>query len=323
MYPLKLEAVYKQTIWGGNKLRDKFDKDSGLESVGEAWELACHQNGVSKVINGEFAGMGIDELFDKYGDEVIGRKVKNLGEYPLLLKLIDARGLLSIQVHPTDDYAKKYENGSLGKTEAWYILDAVDGAFLYLGFKDGVNKNDLEKALKGEGDVLKLFNKVYVKAGDVVNIEAGLLHAIGEGIVLLEIQENSDITYRVYDYDRVDANGNKREIHVEKALEVLNFELSSDVKIEKAPETFAWGERYEYISNKYFKLGKICLEDECVFDNEDYSVFTCIDGACEIAYDGGNLVFSKGETVIIPFSLDKVTLKPKNRADIIVINEGK
>ncbi len=323
MYPLKLEAVYKQTIWGGNKLRDKFYKKSGLESVGESWELACHESGVSKVINGELAGIGIDEVFSKYGDEVIGRKIQNLGEYPILLKLIDARGLLSIQVHPTDDYAKKHENGSLGKTEAWYILDAIEGAFLYLGFKDGVNKYDLEKALKGGGDVLEFFNKVYVKAGDVVNIEAGLLHAIGEGIVLLEIQENSDITYRVYDYDRVDANGNKREIHVEKALEVLNFELSSDIKIDKAPKIFAWGKKYEYISNKYFRLDKIVLEDECDFYNEDYSVLTCIDGGFEVVYDKGNLMINKGETVILPFVMDKCKLKTENKAEIIVINEGK
>ncbi len=322
MYPLKLKPVYKQTIWGGDKLREDFAKDGGLDNVGETWELATHQNGVSTVVNGEYAGLGIDEVFAKYGDEVIGRKIENLGEYPLLLKLIDAKGLLSIQVHPSDEYANKYENGSLGKTEAWYILDAVEGAFLYIGFKDGVKKEDLERELiKGGRGVLELFNKVYVKAGDVINIPAGLLHAIGEGVVLLEIQENSDITYRVYDYDRVDANGNQRELHVEKALDVLDFDMTEADILRGRLEKIPYGEMYDYISNDYFKLKKMICSGRFTLENPTYTVLTCIKGGYQIFYADEVVDVRLGETVIIPFAFDKVEIKAEENSEIILINE--
>ncbi len=322
MYPLKLKPVYKQTIWGGDKLGEKFGKDKSLSSVGETWELAVHKNGVSTVENGELAGLGIDEVFAKYGNDVIGRKIKKLGEYPLLLKLIDAKGLLSIQVHPTDDYAKKYEGGSLGKTEAWYILEAEEGAFLYIGFKDGIKKEDLERELKKGGrGVLELFNKIYVKRGDVINIPAGMLHAIGEGIVLLEIQENSDITYRVYDYDRLDKDGKGRELHVDKALEVLNFDMTTAKPEEGIVEKHAWGEIHDYISNDYFKLKKIEANKSFVFKNPSYSVLTCIKGAYRMIYSEGSLEVKLGETVLVPFSMDEVDIEILEDSEIILINE--
>lgn len=203
MYPLKFENLYCSKIWGGRDF-EKFRSNLPEGDIGESWDVACHQNGVSIISNGKFKGIALDKLIKEYGSELLGRSVQN-NEFPLLVKLINSKEKLSVQVHPNDDYAKRMEN-SLGKTEAWYVVDAKPNASLIIGTKD-CDKEAFENAVR-EGKVENYLNKVEVKKGDCFLINSGLVHAICEGVIIAEIQQNSDITYRIYDY------GRPREIHV-------------------------------------------------------------------------------------------------------------
>lgn len=220
---LKLKPVIKEAVWGGTKLRDKLNKDRGKDrKIAESWEVSTHFEGQNTIDGDEFSGITLGEYFEKVGWE------KTLGEYgkknsclPVLVKYIDAHENLSIQVHPDDEYALKHEHDS-GKSEIWYVLDAEKGAFVYLGFNRDVNKEELVPLIE-EGKICEVLNKVPVKKGETYFIPAGTVHAIGKGCLLCEIQQTSNLTYRIYDYDRVDSNGNKRELSFEKALEVLNF----------------------------------------------------------------------------------------------------
>ena len=227
MYPIKFENIYYEKIWGGRDL-ENFRKNLPDGDIGESWDIACHPNGTGVVSNGEFKGKSLKELIEQEGKALLGKNY-NGESFPLLVKLINSKDKLSVQVHPSDEYAKKYEN-SFGKTEAWYVVDAKPGSYLIVGTKD-CDKETFKKAID-EGKTEDYLNKIEVKKGDSFLINSGLVHAICEGVIIAEIQQNSDITYRIYDY------GRPREIHVEKSLEVIDFDLKAINSSKKELEKF-------------------------------------------------------------------------------------
>ncbi len=217
---LKLQPSYKDYIWGGNKLKTDYNKEYSGEVLAESWELSCHKDGPSVIANGAYQGKTLAEYIEIEGMEVLGKNCRRFQEFPILIKFIDAKDNLSIQVHPDNGYALKNE-GQYGKTEMWYVTECKEGAFLYYGFKDEVTQEEFQRRIEND-TVLEVLNKVPVQKGDVLFIEAGTIHAIGKDIVIAEIQQNSNVTYRVYDYGRVDNEGNQRDLHVGKALAVTN-----------------------------------------------------------------------------------------------------
>lgn len=219
MYILKLNPVFKDYLWGGTKLRDEYGFKSDLDKLAEGWMLSCHKDGENTVENGEFIGNTLTEVINENPD-FLGENGKNFEYFPILIKLIDAKDDLSVQVHPDNDYAMRVE-GEYGKTECWYILDCEEGAELIYGFNRAISSEEFKEKIT-DNTFLETVNKVKVKKGDLFFIEAGTLHAIGKGILLAEIQQNSNTTYRVYDYGRLGADGKPRDLHVAKAIDVTN-----------------------------------------------------------------------------------------------------
>ncbi|GIQ66251.1 hypothetical protein PACILC2_48190 [Paenibacillus cisolokensis] len=222
-YPLQFEPVFKERVWGGQAL-SRFGLNIPEGAIGEGWMIGDHPNGTTKVKNGELAGKGLDEIREAYGREWFGSKALNgkSGRFPLLIKLLDCNDDLSVQVHPTDDY-ERLPQGELGKTEMWYILDAKPGAKIIYGLKEGVDRAAMEKAIR-EGSIMDTLQEVPVEAGDAFYIPAGTVHALCSGVVVAEIQQNSDTTYRLYDYDRPGLDGKPRELHIEDSLNVIAYE---------------------------------------------------------------------------------------------------
>lgn len=219
MYILKLNPVFKDYLWGGTKLRDEYGFESNLDKLAEGWMLSCHKDGENKILNGEYEGKTLTEIV-KDNPNVLGENGKKFEYFPILIKLIDAKNDLSVQVHPDNEYAMRVEH-EYGKTECWYILDCDDDAELIYGFNREISSEEFKKRI-ADNTFLETVNKVKVKKGDLFFIEAGTLHAIGKGILLAEIQQNSNTTYRVYDYGRLGADGKPRELHIEKAIDVTN-----------------------------------------------------------------------------------------------------
>lgn len=314
-YPLKFKPVYKDYIWGGRNL-EKLGKVLPEGKVAESWELSCHPDGVSIVENGEFEGTSLGDLISEYGAKILGSSLpdKFLEKFPLLIKFIDANDRLSVQVHPEDEYAKLHENGELGKNEMWYIIDAKPGAKLIYGVVPGTTRESFAQAVK-EGRIESCLNYIEVKPGDTLNIPAGLVHAIGEGIMLAEVQQNSNTTYRVYDYDRRDKNGSSRPLHIDKALEVINFNTSGEAsKAEGLKVDLGDGCSKTYkIANEYFSV-ELYEADGSIPENADGSrfyIYIFTEGSCELIYGGHTLTAKAGETVLIPAALGPYTLKGK------------
>ena len=217
---LKLKPACKDYIWGGHRLVEEYHKEYQGEILAETWELSCHPDGLSTIVNGKDAGKTLEEYISCYGKEVLGENCRRFQEFPILIKFIDAKDNLSIQVHPNNRYALKNE-GQYGKTEMWYVMDCAENAFLYYGFSKEIDKEEFAKRIQ-ENTLLEVLNAVKVQKGDVLFIEAGTIHAIGKDILIAEIQQNSNVTYRVYDYGRVGKDGKQRDLHIEKALAVTN-----------------------------------------------------------------------------------------------------
>lgn len=312
-YPLKFKPVYKDYIWGGRNL-ETFGKELPEGIVAESWEISCHPNGISVIANGEFAGTPLTDYIAKFGRQAVGTALpeKDLIKFPLLVKLIDANQKLSVQVHPDDAYAQIHEHGELGKNEMWHILAAQPGAKLVYDVVPGVTRESFAAAVR-EQRIENCLKSIEVAAGDTVNIPAGLVHAIGEGIVLAEIQQNSDTTYRVYDYERVDKNGNKRPLHIEKALEVIDFNAAgrSD-KI--AGLTIALGPdavKRHLVANRYFSVELYTIHGE-VAENaagSKFFLYIITEGAGEIRCGNRITPLQRGESVLIPASLGEYTLQ--------------
>ena len=221
---LKLLPACKDYLWGGNKLKTVFNKSCDTEILAETWELSCHKDGNSIIDNGEYKGKTIAEYIEIVGKQALGTNCDRFEEFPILIKFIDSNQPLSVQVHPDDRYALEHE-GQYGKTEMWYVIDCEEDAFLYYGFKNPISKEEFENHINN-GTLEEVLNKVKVKKGDVFFIESKTIHAIGSGITIAEIQQNSNVTYRVFDYNRVGADGKKRELHIDKAKDVTNLDFT-------------------------------------------------------------------------------------------------
>lgn len=301
MYPIKFENLYYEKIWGGRDF-ESFRENLPHGDIGESWDIACHHNGMSIVSNGYLKGKTFEELIKEYGTELLGESFENK-EFPLLVKLINSKEKLSVQVHPSDEYAKRVEN-SLGKTEAWYVVDAKPGASLIVGTKN-CDKAIFEKAIR-EGKTEEYLNKIEVKKGDCFLINSGLVHAICEGVIIAEIQQSSDITYRIYDY------GRPREIHVEKSMDVIDFNLKPINASGKKLVSFCGYEKGILCASEYFTIEKYVVSSE-VSENSDinkFFIFTCVDGkGTIISEDGTKIDILKGDSILIPAKLGKYTIQ--------------
>jgi len=293
MYPIKFENLYYERIWGGKDL-EKFRNNVPEGVIGESWDIACHKNGTGKVENGELKGKTFDEIIKLYGTDLLGTEI-DTKEFPLLIKLITAQDKLSVQVHPNDEYANRVEKDS-GKTEAWYVVDAEEGASLIVGTKD-CDKETFRKAIN-EGNLDQYLNKIPVKKGDFFYVQSGLVHAICEGVLIAEIQQNSDTTYRVYDYNR------GREIHVEKALEVIDFSLKGENSNEILVGKEGYDKTYlclgEYFTIQKYKINTSAKEKS---NEERFYLFTCVEGNGAIKYNGGEEKMHMGDSIFIPAAL--------------------
>jgi mannose-6-phosphate isomerase len=309
LYPFKFNPVFKDYIWGGREL-EKLGKKLPEGITAESWEISSHPDGTSTIANGEFKGQLLTEVIDRYGKEIVGSELfKAAGKFPLLIKFIDANNKLSVQVHPSDEYAKEHENGELGKNEMWYILASKPGAKLVYGTRPGITKGDFAKSVE-EDKIGECLNEVDVFPGDVLNIPAGLVHAIGEGIVLTEIQQNSNTTYRVFDYNRVDNKGNKRPLHIEKALDVIDFNLGLNKAKTRGLDVRlnATSTKSYKIANKYFSV-EVYGNIEENADGSKFHIYVFVDGAGEIHYNGGKIKVTRGDSILIPAALGKYTIE--------------
>ncbi len=304
-YPMKLIPATVEAVWGGTRLMDgKWNKKGVGANIAESWELACHEKGESVVVNGEFSSRKLSGVLQDNPD-FLGKKGKEFSFFPILVKLIDSKDNLSIQVHPDDEYAMRVE-GEYGKTEMWYIVDAKKGGGVYCGFKEPISKEQLAKALT-EGNITDYLNFIEVKKGDCLFIPAGTVHAICGGILLCEVQQNSSITYRLYDYDRVDGDGNKRQLHIDKAIEVTDAS-----KVVKANENSAKIDEntLSLASCKYFTASEITCNEEYTFevDSDSFVSLTVVDGSGAIMANGSCITLDLGDTVFLPSGLGKVDI---------------
>ena len=285
--PIFLQGVCKDYLWGGNRLREEFGKTSGADKIAESWELACHKDGSSILKNGPDAGKTLREYLDAHGTGFLGTNCAGCTTVPVLIKLIDAKQDLSIQVHPDDDYAMRVE-GEPGKTEMWYIVDAAPGAALYYGVKQAVSKEEFARRIQ-EQTLPEILNRVEVTAGELYFIPSGTLHAIGAGILLAEIQQNSNVTYRVYDYGRVGADGKPRALHIEKAL---------DVTRRTPPQKHDFGSHLAQC--EYFTVDAKKGAFDGAADEKSFVSLLITDGAGTLTCGGETVKVKKGESYFIP-----------------------
>lgn len=299
-YPLKLTYTAKTALWAGTRLKSEYGKVTDLERISETWELSVREDEMARIIGGEADGLTLAEYFSVCGYDCVSPSFKQGDRFPLLVKFIDAEDCLSVQVHPDDAYAGKVENDS-GKTEMWYIVDAKEGAELIYGLRDGVNADDFAAAVR-DGRIGEVINSCPVKKGETYFIPAGMLHAIGAGILIAEIQQNSDLTYRVYDFDRVGADGKKRELHVDKAIDVTRPYAESEI----AAERFERGTQTDVgellASSKYFKVRRLAQNGTArlAATSESFVSLLCTEGEGAIVADGTRYPIAKGDSYFIP-----------------------
>lgn len=309
LYPMKLEAPLKDYLWGGTRLKDEYGKKTNLDKVAESWELACHKDGKSKIVNGEAAGLFLEDWLAGQDKSVLGTNAASFSYFPLLIKLIDAKGDLSVQVHPDNDYAMRVE-GEYGKTEMWYIVDCEPGASLLYGFKEKISKEEFERRI-ADNTLLEVCNRVPVKKGDVFFIDSGTLHAIGKGILICEIQQNSNTTYRIYDYGRVGKDGKPRELHVKKAIDVTKLEPPTKPTTALAKIDIIPGLDMKLLAEcEYFTAYHATLKGEASLKagSESFQTFTILSGSLKLTSGDTVLDFYKGESVFIPAGLGIYTL---------------
>ncbi len=289
--PIKLLPAFKDYLWGGTRLKTEFNKKSELEKVAESWELSTHKDGESVVASGEYKGKKLSEYIAENPYDVLGERARAFDFFPVLIKFIDAKDNLSVQVHPDDEYARKY-NGEYGKTEMWYVLECDEGAQLYYGFKEKISKEEFRKRIENN-TLTEVLNSVKVKKGDVYFIEAGTVHAIGKGIVICEIQQNSNTTFRVYDYNRKDANGNTRQLHIEQAIEVAKTEPAKPYKSDR---------ENVLASCKYFTVEKADVDGTKSFEISDncFKSVIAVEGSGILKLNGFETTFGKGDSIFIP-----------------------
>lgn len=311
LYPFKFEPILKPVIWGGSDIC-RFKKIEPIqEGIGESWEISDVHGSASRISNGNLAGTSLDELLSRYGEELVGKKVyqKFRNTFPLLIKFIDARDDLSIQVHPNDTLAKERHN-SFGKTEMWYVIHAAPGAYLYSGFKESITPEEYPETVKNNTFTDKLM-KYDVKAGDVFYLPAGRVHAIGAGCFIAEIQQTSDITYRIYDYNRKDAAGNSRELHTELAKDAIDFKVYDSYKT-------AYEENINHpvklVTSPYFTTHLLEMDHQMERNYsgiDSFVIYICMAGHCTVKDDKGNSdTLREGESMLIPADTNSMTIVP-------------
>ncbi|MCM1115233.1 MAG: class I mannose-6-phosphate isomerase [Clostridium sp.] len=300
---LRLNPVFKDYIWGGTRLKTDFGFESDLDKVAESWMLSCHKDGKNTVIGGEYDGRTLDDIIEQLGKEkIVGTRSLDFPYFPVLIKLIDAKDNLSIQVHPDNEYAQRVE-GEFGKTEIWYVLDATDDAQLIYGFKDKISSEEFVSAIENN-TLTDVLNSVKVKKGDLFFIEAGTVHAIGKGTLVAEIQQNSNTTYRVYDYGRLGADGKPRELHISKAVDVSKTEPPKyDIKpmgnpISKGDYTETLLTKCDLFTVNHYRLDGTLTETA---DETSFNHVLIIDG--EGTIDGEP--FKKGDSFFVPANYKK------------------
>ncbi|MBO5336757.1 MAG: class I mannose-6-phosphate isomerase [Lachnospiraceae bacterium] len=322
--PFLLRPAGKDYLWGGSRLNDDFSKDIAMEPLAETWECSTHPDGPSVVVSGEFTGKSLTEVLKEH-PEFLGTHPRTKGELPILIKLIDAKKDLSVQVHPDDEYAREHENGSLGKSEMWYVLDAKKDTKLVYGFCHDIKKEKLRQSIM-DGTIEKYLQKVPVRKDDVFYIEAGTVHAIGAGALIAEIQENSNLTYRLYDYNRVDKNGKKRELHIDKALDVAELKSSSEPMQPMRVLKYRKGYASELLCRcKYFQVERMLLNTEQNRELVDFGtlensfhVLLCTEGCGVIFGEGIMLNFFKGDCIFVP--ADSIPLKIHGKAQMLNVS---
>lgn len=323
--PFLLKPVGKDYLWGGNRLNDDFAKDIDMNPLAETWECSIHPDGTSIVDSGIHSGKLLSKVLKEH-PEYLGSHSETEGELPVLIKFIDAKKDLSVQVHPDDGYAMKYENGSLGKTEMWYVLDALKDTKLIYGFCHDMDKTVLRKSLE-DGTVEKHLQKVNIKKDDVFLVEAGRVHAIGAGALIVEIQENSNLTYRLYDYNRVDKNGKKRELHLDKALSVADLKGSEQPRQPMRVLKYKKGCAAELLCRcKYFQVERMLLNTERCKKMADFQtgsntfeVLLCTKGCGVLFGEEGEFInFFKGDCIFVP--ANSIPLKIHGKAQMLKVS---
>ena len=319
-YPLKFEPILKERIWGGNKLSTVLNKNTEKDNIGESWELSDVKGDVSVVANGKYKGKSLEFLIDEYKGSLLGKKVYDRfgKKFPLLIKFIDAKEALSIQLHPYDDLAKK-RHDSFGKTEMWYVMQADEGSNLIVGFKKDSNKEEYLKHLKNKS-LLDILNVDKVKKGDVYFIPTGRIHAIGAGVLLAEIQQTSDVTYRIYDWDRKDDQGNGRELHTELALDAIDYKAIDNYTTDYKSEL---NKSINVVDCQYFTTNIIDLDGTLTVDNSDkdsFVIYMAVEGKVRFSYNDNNeITLNKGETILMPACLTDFVLKSEQKAELLEV----
>lgn len=308
-YPIVFAPILKERIWGGSKLNTILGKDIHSDSVGESWEISGVTDDVSIVSNGEYEGWDLEKLIDQFPNELLGDYIyKRFGKkFPLLFKFLDAKEDLSIQLHPDDELAMK-RHRSLGKTEMWYVMQADPGARVVVDFKEGVTPKDYLYHLESKS-LPTILKEIPVKKGDAFFIQTGTVHAIGAGVLLAEIQQTSDITYRVYDWDRTDSEGKSRELHVDLALEAINYDPKQvELAYKEEADT-----ANEVVECPYFSVNIVPLKDcYCKEKGTDrFCLYVCTEGECEFEVNDDKFCFSQGDTILIPAIINEVKVSGK------------
>ena len=302
LYPLKFKPILKERLWGGTKLKDVLHKPIESDITGESWELSGVEGDISEVSNGDLSGTSLQSLMDEHGEVLLGKSVvERFGnDFPILIKFIDAKQDLSIQLHPNDELAKERHN-SFGKTEMWYIMDADPGAKLIVGFNKDVEKGEYVKSLE-EGTLTDLMNYEEVSEGDTFFINTGKIHAIGAGVLLAEIQQTSDVTYRVFDFNRRDREGNLRELHTSLAVDAIDYEKKDDFKVDYPKSLNGINSMVDcpYFETDFLELTKSMKQD--LTQRDSFTIFMCVGGAAQIKNDWGSVAITKGETVLVSAS---------------------
>ncbi|HEX9825898.1 MAG TPA: type I phosphomannose isomerase catalytic subunit [Flavobacteriaceae bacterium] len=311
LYPLKFQPILKEKIWGGQKLKTLLNKNSALPNIGESWELSDVEGDTSIVSNGSLKGKSLKALIETYKHDLVGLHNYKIfhNKFPLLIKFIDAKDDLSIQLHPNDELAAKRHN-SFGKTEMWYVMQADKNSNLIVGFNQKITPELYLKHLENK-TLPKILNFDKVTVGDTYFIEVGRVHAIGAGVMLAEIQQTSDITYRVYDWDRKDDQGNERELHNDLALDAIDFDMEDDFRVQysKTKNT-----SNEMVNCPYFTTNYLCLDKTLKKENyhDSFMIYICVEGSARIVTENHSEIINKGETVLLPAALTSFEISADN-----------
>jgi len=309
LYPLKFRPILKERLWGGTKLKDVLGKPIENDITGESWELSTVKGDISIIANGDFSGRSFQDLINTHSEELLGKSVVDRfgNNFPILIKFIDAKQDLSIQLHPNDDLAKE-RHDSFGKTEMWYVMNADENANLIVGFNKDVTKEEYSNSLENH-TLLDLLNYEEVKEGDTFFINTGKIHAIGAGVLLAEIQQTSDVTYRVFDFNRKDKNGTLRELHTDMALDAIDYTKKDDFKIGYSQEE---NQANTMVDCPYFSTNYIHLTEDMKLDvsqRDSFTIYMCVDGEVTVENDFGSVQILKGETVLVSANSETIILK--------------